>query len=235
MTRAEGTGDQEMPDSAEHAISDFCRHIEQLLPHRFDVIDHLDDGTGIPVEALSEDHSIGVYREISPRKLRERQHEYVRIELHELTPIEVSSPTVAGARHEWYLECVPMRGVRFHAEWLQYLEEGWEASLESVTYPAMTAITLANALHTRYGRAFIYLNPTTPMPLWIRSTQLESADVGISAVVQVQSGGRMSPTNIHTECPMEYARQWSERARSYFDPVPNDPAAETPGRELDRA
>jgi hypothetical protein len=215
-----------MPSSAEAAIRDFCRQIEGLVPHRFDVIDRLDDGTVIPIEALSEDHSIGVYWDVSPRKLREREHEYVRIELHELTPIEVWSPTVAGSCHEWYFEYLPMRGVRFRAEWLQYLEEGWDASLANVTYPAMTAITLANVLHSRYGGAFVYFNRTTPMPLWIRSTQLESADVGISVVVQVQSGGRMSPTNIHTECPMEYARQWSDRARSYFDPVPGCPTAE---------
>ena len=50
-----------MPTSAEAAIRDFCRQIEGLVPHRFDVIDRLDDGTVIPIEALSEDHSIGVY------------------------------------------------------------------------------------------------------------------------------------------------------------------------------
>lgn len=212
-----------MQSSGEAAIRDFCRQVERLIPHRFDVIDHLDDGTAIPMEALSEDHSIGVYWDVSPRKLRERESEYGRIELHQLTPIEVWSPTIAGSSHEWYLECVPMRGVRFRSEWLQYLEEGWDASLATVTYPALTAITLANVLHSRYGAAFVYLNPITPMPLWIRSTPLKSAEVGIAAVVQVQSGGRMSPTNIHTECPMEYARQWAARARSYFDPVPDGP------------
>lgn len=210
-----------MPNVAETVIREFCEQLD-LLPHRFDVIDHLDDGTVIPVEALSEDHSVGVYYKVSPRKLRERAHEYRQIALHELTPLEVSSRTLAGARHEWFLECVPMRGVRFRAEWLQYLENGWDASLAHVTYPAMTVVTLANVCHHRYGGAYIYLNPTTPMPLWIRSTSLESSDAGISAVVQVQSGGRMSPTNIHTECPMEYARQWAGRARSYFDPVPLD-------------
>lgn len=210
-----------MSNVARTAIREFCDHVEPLIPHRFDVIDHLDDGTVIPTEALSEDHSIGVYWDVSPRKMRERQHEYAPVQIHEFTPLETWSPTIAGARHEWYLEYSPMRGVRFRAEWLQYLEDGWDASLATVTYPAATAITLANVLSSRYGGAFLYFNRTTPMPLWLRSRPMGSEEVGISVVVQVQSGGRMSPTNIHTECPLEYARRWKDQARSYFDPIPD--------------
>jgi hypothetical protein len=42
----------------------------------------------------------------------------------------------------------------------------------------------------------------------------------VQIAIQVRAGNRMRPTNIHTECPMEYARRWVEWVRDYYDAVP---------------
>jgi len=201
-------------------VRTFADAAATLVPHRFDVLETLDDGTRIPVEALSEDHSIGVYADVAPRKMREHVDEYQRIDITFLRPQIRLEVGLAGSSTQWFLEYVPLRGVQFRAEQLQYLEEGWPATLAEVNYPAHTALALAYLVQEAYGSsAVIYLNTTLPMPLWIRSQPIDSSDPGVQFAIQVQAGNRMRPTNIHTECPMEYARRWVTQARSYYDPV----------------
>jgi hypothetical protein len=121
-----------------------------------------------------------------------------------------------GLRADWYLEYVPLRGVRFRAERLQYLEEGWWAVTSEVKYPAQTVLALLHLLKQRYGAAHLLINAELPMPLWLRPAPLGQDSGGVEAVVQARGEGRMLPTNIHTECPMEYASRWAEAARSYY-------------------
>lgn len=90
-------------------------------------------------------------------------------------------------------------------------------------YPAQTVLALAHLVHEMSGSAFIYVNTTLPMPLWIRAHPLGSAEVGVQVAVQARAGDRVRPTNIHTECLMEYARSWVTAARAYFDLVPGTP------------
>src|SRR5262249_13010597 len=42
-------------------IEAFATEASTVVPHRFTLITALDDGTAIPPEALSEDHSVGLY------------------------------------------------------------------------------------------------------------------------------------------------------------------------------
>jgi hypothetical protein len=198
-------------------IATLAAFASTVVPHRFDVIDALDDGTTIPTEALSEDHTIGIYAQVAPRKMREHIHGYRRIEIAELRPQTVVTPTASGVRHDIFLEYVPLRGVRFRAEDLQYLEEGWWATLHEVKYPAITVLALAHLIREAYDTAAIYLNTVLPMPLWIRSGPLEDESVDVQVAIQARADDRMRPTNIHTECPMEYARRWAAAARDYYD------------------
>ena len=207
-------------DSIIHAFSEAAALV---VPHRFTLIRSLGDGTTIPAEALSDDHSLGIYGDVAPRKMREHLDSYERIEISDLCPKSSLEMGATGSRHEWFLEYTPLRGVQFRAEQLQYLEEGWTATLSEVKYPAQTVLALAHLVHEMYGAAFIYLNTTLPLPLWIRAQPLSSAEVGVQVAVQVRAGDRVRPTNIHTECTMEYARAWITAARSYFDLVPGTP------------
>jgi hypothetical protein len=188
-----------------------------LVSHRFDVIDTLLDGSRIPVEALSEDHSIGIYGAVAPRKMRDHADGYSMVDLAEFRPSRALSDTPFGAAYQELLEYVPLRGVRFRAEELQYLEEGWDATLVEVKYPLYTTLALLNLLEEAYGSAHAYLHRTLPMPLWIRTEPLGAEPARAQIAIQVTATGRMRPTNIHTECSMEYARQWVSAARDYFD------------------
>lgn len=105
------------------------------VPHRFTLIRSLDDGTAIPPEALSDDHSLGVYRDVAPRKMREHLDGYERIEISDLLPKSTLEMGATGSRHEWFLEYAPLRGVQFRAEQLQYLEECWAATLSEGSIP----------------------------------------------------------------------------------------------------
>ena len=188
-----------------------------VVSHRFDVIDTLMDGSRIPIEALSEDHSIGIYGTVAPRKMRDHIDGYAAIDLAELRPSRELRATPFGTEYEELLEYVPFRGVRFRAEELQYLEEGWDATLVEVKYPLYTTLALLHLVRESFGSAMLYLNRTLPMPLWIRSEPLETESVRAQIAIQVTAQGRMRPTNIHTECSMEYARQWASAARDYYD------------------
>jgi hypothetical protein len=200
-------------------ISTFADAAGGLLAHRFDVVVALDDGTAIPPEALSEDHTIGIYGDVAPRKMREHVDGYRLASLQELRLQSRMTSTPEGWKTELFLEHAGLRGVRFRAEDLQYLEDGWWATISEVKYPAVTVLILAHLIQESVGESYVYLNDRLPMPLWIRSRPLESPNVEVQVAIQVRAGDRMRPTNIHTECSIEYGRRWVEAARSYYDPA----------------
>ncbi len=197
-------------------IEAFIAGLEGLLPHRFELIAALGDGTPIPAEALSEDHSIGLYRQAIPRKMRDAMAGFREIQIGELAPQLTTAETPVGWRAEWYLEYPGLRGVRFRTERLQYLEEGWWAVTSEVKYPAATVLVLLHAMQERYGGAHLCLNAELPMPLWIRPTGLGAPTGGVEAVIQARGEGRVLLTNIHSECTMEFASQFTKAARSYY-------------------
>jgi hypothetical protein len=190
--------------------------LDGLLPHRFEVITALGDGTPIPAEALSEDHSIGLYRQAIPRKMRDAMAGFRDIQIGELEPQLTMAETPTGLHAEWFLEYPGLRGVRFRAERLQYLEEGWWGVTSEVKYPAATVLALLHAVQRRYGKAHLCLNAELPMPLWIRPAPLGAPSGGVEAVVQARGEGRVLFTNIHSECTMEFASQFTEAARGYY-------------------
>ena len=51
-------------------IKAFADEASRVTPHRFTVITALDDGSEIPPEALSDDHSVGLYGAIIPYKMK---------------------------------------------------------------------------------------------------------------------------------------------------------------------
>src|SRR5262249_21874747 len=145
-------------------IEAFATEASTVVPHRFTLITALADGTAIPPEALSEDHSVGLYGAIVPRKMRENLGAYREIDVAELRPQQVLTATATGARVEQLLEYVPLRGVRFRAERLQYLEEGWWATIPRVTYVSLTALGLLHLVKRRYGSARPGPNTDLPPP-----------------------------------------------------------------------
>ena len=197
-------------------IREFADDAAAIVPHRFDVITRLNDGTPIPPEALSEDHTVGLYAGTMPRKMRESATGFRDVELSDLLPRAPLETTATGARMEWFLEYPGLRNVRFRTERLQYLDEGWWAVTSEVKYPAVTVLGLLHAMKRRYGAAHICLNTELPMPLWLRSAPLAQAAGGVQAVVQARGEGRLLLTNIHTECPMEYARQFVPAIQGYY-------------------
>jgi hypothetical protein len=204
-------------------IRTFAAAAERMLPHHFDVVDSLGEDTSIPVEALSEDHSIGIYSSVPPRKMREHQDSYCRVDIAELLLQTQLTFHVTGVRYESYLEYVPLRGVRFRVEELQYLEQGWGATLSEVKYPTNTVLVLLYLVMDRYGSVFLYLNKRSPMPLWIRATPIGELDSSVQCAIQARSGDRMRPTNIHTDVTIEYARRWADGVQEFFErsPEPN--------------
>jgi hypothetical protein len=64
--------------------------------------------------------------------MRESIAGYQPIEIADLLPQLASVHTPTGVCTEWYLEYVPLRGVRFRAERLQYLGQGWWAVTSEV-------------------------------------------------------------------------------------------------------
>lgn len=202
-------------------IAELTRVAEQLskvLPHSFDVITALPDGTPIPPEALSEDHTIGLYGDVIPRKMRENAGGFREIEIADLLPQMVLERTSTGVSVQWSLEYPALRNVRFRAERLQYLEEGWWAVTGEVKYPAATVLCLLHVVKELYGSARICLNTELPMPLWIRSAPPDESNRGVQAAIQARGEGRVLFTNIHTECPMDFARQFAAAARHYYRP-----------------
>jgi hypothetical protein len=197
-------------------IERLAAQVSSLIPHRFEIITRLDDGTAIPPEALSEDHSLGLYGEIVPYKMRENLAGYRQIEIADLVPQQELARSATGMRAGWFLEYPPLRDVRFRAERLQYLEEGWWAVTAEVKYPAETTLALLYTIKQLYGAAHLYLNTELPMPLWIRPAPLGEETQGAQAVIQARGEGRILSTNIHTECPMETARRWAGAARNYY-------------------
>src|SRR5690348_13632286 len=119
-------------------IQRLAERLSPLLPHRFEVIRSLEEDLPIPIEALSEDHSLGLYVEVVPYKLRQNLAGYQPVEIADFLPQQSWERIATGIRGEWFLEYPALRGVRFRAERLQYLEEGWWAQTSEVHYPAAT-------------------------------------------------------------------------------------------------
>ena len=184
--------------------------------HRFDVFAALGDGTPIPVEALSEDHTIGLYGAVVPRKMRDSLGGFREVEVADFVAQRMLTGTSTGAQIEWFLEYPGLRDVRFRAERLQYLDEGWWAVTREVKYPAETVLACIHLMKERYGAAHLFLNTELPMPLWIRSDPMGKQARGVQIVIQAQGEGRILFTNIHSECTMDYARAWAEAARGYY-------------------
>lgn len=182
----------------------------------FEVIAALGDGTAIPAEALNEDHTIGLYSPVIPRKMRENLAGFREIEVADLRPGASLSEGATGGTAEWFLEYPGLREVRFRAERLQYLEEGWWAVTREVVYPARAVLALAFAMKQQYGAVHLCLNVELPMPLWLRPASLGEETSQVQAVIQARGEGRVLFTNIHSECTLAYAAQWAEAARSYY-------------------
>src|SRR5262245_55313934 len=153
-------------------IEAVAAELSKLVPHTFGIVTALNDGTVIPTEALSEDHTVGLYRTAVPRKMRENLEGFRDVDVAEMAPQRALEGTPTGARADLYLEVPALRGVRFRAEWLQYLEEGWWAVTDEVKYPAATVLAALHVVKQRYGEAHLVLNTELPMPLWIRSAPL---------------------------------------------------------------
>jgi hypothetical protein len=197
-------------------IQRLAAQLTPLVPHLFTLITALDDGTAIPPEALSDDHSIGLYGDVIPYLMRQSLEGYREIEVADLLPQSIVTAGPAGADVRWFLEYPALRGVRFRSERLQYLDEGWWAVTPEVKYPANTVLAALHAVKALYGAAHLYINAELPMPLWIRPAPLAGDTPGAQAVIQARGENRLLPTNIHTECPMAYARRWAETARGYY-------------------
>lgn len=206
-----------MADSRDIAeIRAVAKELSGFLPHRFEVITALADGTPIPAEALSEDHTIGLYRSAIPRKMRESMGGFREVEVADLVPQVALARTPTGAQASVFLEYPGLRDVRFRADRLQYLEEGWWAVTSEVKYPALAVLAALHLLKQRYGAARLCLNVELPMPIWVRSAPLGQEAQGVEVAIQARGEGRVLFTNIHSECTMEYAAQFAEAARGYY-------------------
>jgi hypothetical protein len=190
--------------------------LTEQLPHTFEIITALGDGTPIPGEALSEDHTIGLYGAVVPRKMRESLEGFREVEVSDFVPQRELARTPTGTRADLYLEFPGLRDVRFRADRLQYLDEGWWAVTREVKYPAEALLACSHVMKQRYGEVRLYLNSELPMPLWVRSDPLGAPTRGVQIVIQARGEGRVLFTNIHSECTMEYAAQFAEAARGYY-------------------
>ena len=201
--------------SAQELLKDFAAAAEAVLPHRFEIITEV-GGTAIPAEALSEDHTLGLYVEAIPRKMRENASGFREVEIADFVPQLVPETTTTGLRADWFLEYPPLRDVRFRAERVQYLDEGWWGITSEVKYPAATVLSLLHLMKERAGAVHVYLNTELPMPLWLRTSPLGQETGAVQTVVQARGEGRVILTNIHSECPLDVARQFMVAARSYY-------------------
>lgn len=190
--------------------------LSTALPHTFSIITTLADGSTIPPEALSEDHTIGLYRTAIPRKMRESLAGFREVDIADFLPQQIVEVTRTGSKADWFLEWPSLRNVRFRTERLQYIEEGWWAVTSEVKYPAVTVLAVMHAIKRRYGAARICLNAELPMPLWIRAAPLGQAAVGVEVAIQARGEGRTLPTNIHSECSLEAARPYAHAVRNYY-------------------
>lgn len=189
--------------------------LEPLMAHKFSVIDEIEPGVKSPIEALSEDHTVGLYLDVVPRKVREQLAGFKEISLGYLRPHTNEN---AEGQEAIYLEAEELRNCQFRAEWLQYMEEGWWATVDEVEYPAREVLGALYYVTKTYGQAHIYLNTQVPMPLWIRPVPLSQPDDGefVQIMIQARSQGKFIPTNIHTEVSMEFARRWVAAVHGYY-------------------
>ena len=190
------------------------RQLTPLIGHEFSVIDEIEPGVKCPLEALSGDHTVGIYLDVIPLKMREHLSGFQEISVADLRPQKSTS----DGMERLFLEAESMRLSRFRAEWLQYLETGWEAYVDEVKYPCQEVLGTAHFMKSVYGDAHIYLNTEVPMPLWIRPRAISSKLNGEmpQIVIQGRSLDRIIFTNIHTEVSMEFARRWADAVHGYY-------------------
>jgi hypothetical protein len=197
------------------AMKKICKDLGVIVGQGFDVIECVEPGVPSPLEALSKDHMIGVYFDAIPMKMTAQLSGFREARIHELLPrIE----DFRGNPRELFLEMEGMRGCRFQAASLQYLEEDWAAYADEVKYLASDVMGCAYYMGKTFGGVHIYLNDALPMPLWMRpapiSETLEPECPQIA--IQARSLDRPIFTNIHTVVSMEYARRWAAAARGYY-------------------
>lgn len=191
-------------------IGDFIDVLGPAIEQEFDIIDEVEPGVPMLPEGLSRAHTAGIYCQAIPLKMREHLDGFEQINICELMP-QFLNGTVA------YLEYVPLRNVKFRAEWLQYIEEGFAATVDEVKYPAKSVLGALHAMWQIYGEVYIYMHKTIPMPLWIRSVDKEIDDpTRPSICLQAYAGDHFIPTNIHVEVGMEYARCWVPGVHTYY-------------------
>jgi len=191
----------------------FGKKVGSAIEQSFDVIDEVQPGVPMLPEALSTDHTVGIYCQAIPLKMREHLDGFERISLEELKP-------QFDGKAAMYLEYEPLQGVQFRAEWLQYIEEGFAAMVDEVKYSAKAVLGAIWATKQAYGEVYIYLHKTIPMPLWIRSTPLGVEDASRPSIcLQAYSGDSFIPTNIHVEVDMEYARVWVPGVHTYYKKI----------------
>ena len=205
--------------TAAETIRAFADAASAVLPHHFDVITEV-GGTPIPTEALSEDHTLGLYLAAIPRKMRENLEGFREVEVADFVPQVITGVTRTGLHAEWFLEYPGLREVRFRAARLQYLEDDWWGLTSEVKYPAATTLSLLHLLKQQYGSARLYLNTELPMPLWLRAAPIGEESPAVQVVIQARGEGRVILTNIHSECPMHVARQFFDACRSYYRVAP---------------
>jgi hypothetical protein len=148
--------------------------------------------------------------------MRESINGYREVEAADFVPQLTHERTPTGVSSELFLEYPPLRGVRFRSERLQYIEGGWWAVTAEVKYPADTVLALLYALKKLYGAAHLLLNTEMPMPLLVRPAPLDRDTRWAQAVIQARGEGRILYANIHTECTLDYARQWTDAIRDYY-------------------
>lgn len=206
--------------------------LEPIIGHQFSIIDEIEPGVKVPIEALSGDHTVGLYLDVIPRKMRDQVSGFREITLGDLRP-HISPGE--ECRNVAYLEAEGLRSGRFRAEWLQYLEDGWWAYVDEVKYPAVEVLGSVYYMKQTYGQAHIYLHPTVPMPLWIRPTPLSESgndlpqraqdraekanDPFVQIVIQARCRDSIVFTNIHTEVSMTYASRWAGAVHGYYKKV----------------
>ena len=189
-----------------------------LTGHKFDVIECIEPGVPSPPESLSEDHMIGIYLDAAPKKMMVRQHEFHQVDICDFLPKLEKAGENGLVADTLFLEMERMRGCRFQAADLQYLEADWTAFVDEVKYTAAEVMGCAYYIKKIFGEVFIYFNNNIPMPLWIRPVPLNinlNPEL-LQIAIQARSLSKPIFTNIHTEVSMEYARQWAEAARGYY-------------------
>ena len=198
----------------EQIIKEFMELLEKAVDKPFEIINEVEPGVKMETEALSSDHTIGIYCKLLPLKVREQLDGFKKIHISELLPI-CNNGSVE------YFECIKLRKAKFRSEWLQYIEEGFDATVDEVKYPALSVLGTLHVLYNRFNNANIFLNDKVPMPLLLSPEPIREIGNGLfpAICIQAYSGTSPIPTNIHVEVSMEYARIWVPGVHTYYKKI----------------